>query len=119
MRIEPIIAIQLLVFLVPAWRLHRVLLRRCLAGGSPWLTSLGFLSWVVLAPYGLLYLLAPIFNWLFMTHPILGGGTWDVGLALALWGGMALSYLAAIAIGVPGVIKFFWAIPDREKEHVC
>ena len=120
MRIEPIIAIQLLVFLGPAWGFYRMSMSRiCRVGGSPWLASVILVTWLVVAPYGLLYLLGPLINWIFMTYPALQAGAWDVGLALALWLGIVLSYLLGIVIGVLGVTKFFWANPSKENEHVC
>lgn len=120
MRIEPIIAIQLLVFLGPAWGFYRISMSRiCHGGGSPWLASLIFASWLVVAPYGLLYLFRPLINWVFMTYPALQDGAWDVGLALALWAGMILSYLVGIVLGLLGITKFFWANPSKENEHAC
>ncbi|HHV48673.1 MAG TPA: hypothetical protein GXX56_06870 [Rhodocyclaceae bacterium] len=119
MHIGPVIVVQLLTFLIPAWALKQFLMRHCHAGGSPQLASLIFLSWLAIAPYGLSYVLAPLVNWLFMTYPSLQKGAWDVGLALALWAGMALSYLAAIVTGIPSVASFFRTNPDKEQEDVC
>jgi len=115
MRIEPIVISQLLFFLMPAWLGYRILLRQTQTGLSPWVATLMMLVWLVLAPYGLLVLLVPFVNWLFITYPALEVGAWDVGVALALWLGMDLSYLVAVVIGVVAVVKFFWAVPGKEN----
>lgn len=120
MRIEPIIALQVLLFLVPAWVFYLVSISRIRHfGGSPGLASLILVGWLLVAPFGLLNLLGPMINRIFMSYPALQVGAWDAGLALALWLGMALSYLLGIVFGVPCVTKFFWASPRKENEHAC
>jgi hypothetical protein len=59
-----------------------------------WLVVLG-LPWLIT------WIMVPVSNPIFAAYPALQGPAWDVGLALALFLGMSLSYiLGAVAAGI-------------------
>lgn len=120
MRVEPIIAVQLLVFLGLTWLVYRLLARRVrVAGMRCWQACLIFVSWLAVAPYGLLKLFVPLANRLFLIYPALQSGAWDVGLAFALWLGMALAYALGVIVGVWGIRNLIRMNAGREHEGVC
>jgi len=115
MRMEPIVAIQMLVFLGLTWSVYRVLAKRVrVAGMRRWLAGVIFVSWLAVAPYGLLYFLVPLANSIFLFYPALQSGAWDVGLALALWLGMALTYGLSVIVGAWGVRNLIRMNAGRE-----
>ena len=120
MRVEPIIAVQLAVFLGMNWAILGWLTQRVRrATTRPSLATLIYLIWLVIAPFGLLYLFVPLTMWLFKTYPALQSAAWDVGLVVALSLGVVLSYLLAVVIGIWAIRRFFRVAPNKEFDHVC
>ena len=117
---DTLIAIPLLVYIVSAWGVYAILTSWLRTGRilRPKVASMILLAWLVVAPYGLRFLLAPLVNQVFMACPALQTRHWGMGLGLGLWLGMMLSYPVGLLVGIWGVRCFFKTKSDDEAvEH--
>jgi len=119
MRGDPVIAIQLLVYILSAWSIYAILASWARKGGMlrPMVASMILIAWLATVPYGLLFPLVRLSHQIYMICPSFGG--WDNGFAFVIWLGMLLSYPVGLLVGIWGVRRFFKTKSDDEAvEHV-